>query len=780
MYAKALCREQLITRMGSPGVVAEAHHLDWIDGTKALALLWIVLVHWTERVFGYGDFANPNNAWPPLAARFAQLQPLTEYGVWNWPLSLLRVAGWMGDGGVQIFLIASGFGLTYGLLQRRRALSWVDFVGRRLKRIYPTWWILHLGLLVAGLILPGSVSPANEVFWLSALGFRATPDIFYAFCPAWWFIGLILQLYAVFPFLYAALSRMGAVRFALVVIGGALLVRGLGLWLFAGPLAEWNYLDCWSRGAVFLSRLPEFAAGMVLASAYATAPRQVDTRLRAPAALAVAAGIMAIGFGLSFFLLGNTVAFLMFGGGAFVLLGSCLARPLMATPLGGRCLAFLSQHSLSLFLTHQVVFAALIPERMPIGPGLWLRTGAALVATLVVALALEQTVHIAARMATSARKRWGRRGAWLRFGLAAACVYAVLLTGEVLSRRIAPQEVAGWGERPSLAPDPRFGWTLIPSRHTRLRWQTYDYQVDANSLGFPGPVYAEEKRPGVLRVLTTGDAFTSAEGVDTSQAWPRLLEADLAGAGPYRSAEVMNFAITGYGPNQYAAVLETFVPRYKPDVIILEMFVNDLDDVAISNQKFRQQIGFGHPRPDGVFATLALGNLYALAGQQLRRILNERLLHRPAPQDTFLAMLPEFAAGNDDAARLADTATVAAVARSLGEIKAVAAAANSRLIILLAPAGIQVCTAEQLPYYPRQVDLSDPRRFDLDRPQRLLLAATAALDIETYDLRPALRSLPEGCPYQPHNLHWLASGHAAVATFAAKVIEAHAHASLTP
>lgn len=780
MKAKASRGGTFAAFVTSPGTVVAADHIAWIDGTKALALLWIVLVHWTERVFGYGDFANPTNAWPPLATRFAQLQPLTDYGVWNWPLSLLRVVGWMGDGGVQIFLIASGFGLTYGLLQRRRSFSWIDFVVRRLQRIYPTWGILHLGLLIIGLVLPGSVSPANELFWLSALGFRATPDLFYAFCPAWWFIGLILQLYAVYPILHAALTRLGTVRFAWLVIGGSLLLRGLGLWLFAGPLADWNYLDCWSRGAVFVSRLPEFAAGMILASAYAAAPQRIDAWLRAPRTLAAAAGIMGIGFALSFFLLGNTIAFVLFGGGTFVLLGSCVARPLMAAPIGCRCLSFAAQHSLSLFLTHQLVFEALIPERMPIGPALWMRTGVALVMSLIVAMALEATVRVAGLVIAAARGRWGSRGTWLRFGLSAACVYAVLLTAEVLSRRIAPQEVVGWGERPSLAPDPRFGWTLVPSQHTRLRWQTYDYQVDANSLGFPGPVYPEEKRPGVLRVLTTGDAFTSAEGVDTPQAWPRLLEADLASATPNRAAEVMNFAITGYGPNQYAAVLAAFVPRYKPDVIIVELFVNDLEDVAMTTQKFQHQIGFGHPRPDGVFATLTLGNLYALAGQWVRRMFNERILDRPAPQDTFLAMLPEFAAGNDDAARVADAATVAAVARSLREIKSAADAANSRLIILLAPAGIQVCKAEQLPYYPRLVDLTDPRRFDLDRPQRLLLAATAALDIETYDLRPALRSLPEGCPYQPHNLHWLASGHAAVAAFAAQVIEAHQQASLTP
>jgi len=114
-------------------------------------------------------------------------------------------------------------------------------------------------------------------------------------------------------------------------------------------------------------------------------------------------------------------------------------------------------------------------------------------------------------------------------------------------RRLDPQEVLGWGERPSLQPDPRYGYKLIPGQTTRLRWLSYDYVVQANELGFPGPLYPTERTPGTLRIIVTGDAYESAEGVDTGESWPRLLERRLRERGV--QAEVLNFSITGWlGP----------------------------------------------------------------------------------------------------------------------------------------------------------------------------------------------------------------------------------------
>ena len=66
-------------------------------------------------------------------------------------------------------------------------------------------------------------------------------------------------------------------------------------------------------------------------------------------------------------------------------------------------------------------------------------------------------------------------------------VFGLLVGLELVVRRADPQEANGWGERASLAPHPVFAYHLQPSRTTRLRWESYDYTVTANALGFPGP-----------------------------------------------------------------------------------------------------------------------------------------------------------------------------------------------------------------------------------------------------------------------------------------------------
>ena len=113
--------------------------LSWLDVMKGVAIVWIALDHVAERLLGFPYIANPSRDWPPLAERVAQLRPLHGHGAWDPVLNLLRYVGWSGEQGVQLFLIASGFGLTWGLMNRygRGSLPLADFYRRRLARLYP-------------------------------------------------------------------------------------------------------------------------------------------------------------------------------------------------------------------------------------------------------------------------------------------------------------------------------------------------------------------------------------------------------------------------------------------------------------------------------------------------------------------------------------------------------------------------------------------------------------------------------------------------------------------
>ena len=128
----------------------------WVEFMKAFGLLWIFTNHITERIFGAPYIANPNSNWPALTERLFQLRPVEGFGFWNIPLNTLRYFGWSGDQGVQLFLIVSGFGLTWGLLNKQagKPLNIGNFYLHRAERIYPLLWGAHI-LFIGFWILTG-------------------------------------------------------------------------------------------------------------------------------------------------------------------------------------------------------------------------------------------------------------------------------------------------------------------------------------------------------------------------------------------------------------------------------------------------------------------------------------------------------------------------------------------------------------------------------------------------------------------------------------------------
>lgn len=721
---------------------------------KGVAFLWVLLNHIVERIAG-GAFANnPTFDWPPFAIRLAQFAPVRGAGLLNWPLTLVRDFGWFGDVGVTLFVIASGFGLTYGALAKGGELDAGAFYRRRAFRILPLWWGAHILFLPLG-FLTGSLSTGDWRFYADLAGLRFLPGMFYYFTPAWWYVGLILQLYLVFPLLWLCLRRYGAA--SLLVGGCAIGFVALAL----GPLLFHSaYLDPWQRGAFFVTRLPEFVAGMALAQLWFAQPARAAALLRAPAVWLGGAFACAAGAALSFTLGGMIVAPLLLGAGALVLF-----YPLVA--IGGEragTLGWIGRRSYSLYLMHQPFVLAFVPAAHAIAR---IATGivAALAATTVFALILERVTAWVEATLGRLRARRGMRAAAAVAGAAAIAIVVLPVCADLAIAAFDPQEVYGWGERASLEPDQRFGWKLIPSRTTRLRWESYDYRITANALGFPGPQFAEPKPPHALRILVTGDAFTSAEGVDTSQAWPSLLQADLQRRFPGRRVEVLNFAITGYGPNEEAAVVRAFVPRYRPDLVLIENFANDVQDVLTSDDDFRNSIGFANPPQNGAAAIFGLAQLHAWLKLHVVAPLSSFVKHRPEPEGYFLGNFVFLERGHARFDRDAVTATAA----RYEEIAGTARANGARVAIAFVPPSAAVCDARALRYYPHHVDLGDVTKYDPDLPDRRVAQVAALAHLPLWNLRPDLRALPV-CPYMPRNMHFTPAGQRAVAEMLANKI----------
>jgi peptidoglycan/LPS O-acetylase OafA/YrhL/lysophospholipase L1-like esterase len=738
--------------------------LAWLDRVKGVAIVWLFLNHLAEQLFGGPYLANPTANWGNVRQRIEQLEPLRGHGLANQCANILRYVGWGGDmAGVQLFIFMSGFGLAWSLVNKSAAATFdtLPFYRRRLARIYPEWVTVHVLFAAAGALslVGGAPSFFQKSFWLSLIGVRFLPTLVYAFSPAWWFFGLLIQLYLVFPVLWIGLKRLGSTRmFAWVCVLG-FAVRGAGLVTLKG------YLDAWSRGAIFITQVPSFAFGVALAAWFAKYPGFFSRHSRAAQAL-LGLAIYLLGNILSLDLVGMTLGPFVIGIGALVMLWPAVSSKSQESDGSKSILTWVGRHSLSLFLVHHIAIQRLAPSSFDMSHLRFLaRIAGSIVATILGAVLLEQVAQRVVAGLISLKQRFGAARA-VSGATGVFCLLAILLvTVELRIRKTNPQEVLGWGELQSLQLSDEFGWQLKPSKTTRLRWLSYDYLVRSNSLGFSGPEYPRERQLGTIRMLITGDAYTSAEGVDTEQAWPRLLEHKLKNKSLSTTPEVLNFAITGYGPTQEAAIVDRFVPEYHPDLVILEMFINDFDD-EIQGNTIRDSIGFENPNAQTSWkGVVKLSHLSAWLNSQMSRS-RQLLFGKPSAQARFFGGLDWLE--RDSAVHRPDVRE--RVKTRLAQILNAVRSNHASVLVVFVPGAIQVCRVDELPYLARaHIDQST---LDLEGPQRFAKALCEELGIEFIDLRPVLNA--DRCLYQPANLHWLPEAHDKVAEFLAEKLQSRA------
>ena len=135
------------------------------------------------------------------------------------------------------------------------------------------------------------------------------------------------------------------------------------------------------------------------------------------------------------------------------------------------------------------------------------------------------------------------------------------------------------------------GYTAVrghPNEHRRLERPEFSVDVRLNALGFREPRLPSTKPPGTLRIVALGDSFTQGYGVEEQQAWPRRLEV-LLNARDARPHEVINLGVPGANPRDYLSYLRDPGLAYQPDVVLVMVMVNDVQDRWIQ-QEFGVQV----------------------------------------------------------------------------------------------------------------------------------------------------------------------------------------------
>jgi peptidoglycan/LPS O-acetylase OafA/YrhL len=221
--------------------------------------------------------------------------------------------GWFGWQGVHVFVVLSGFLLSYSCLRRPTTPHWGRWLRSRARRLLPSFWLIAVcGAVLVGLTAEPSTPPLaqpNAFSWLSDswLGtlladllllrnfsfstMMAAPN------SALWFIPFILSFYLVFPLLYrffpANSSRSHWLACLGICVGLEFLYRTLAIYGLDGVPVAFGHgflpgipstvqpldrlpesfgFQKWAPFGLFPARLGAFALGMAAAFAFLRSP----------------------------------------------------------------------------------------------------------------------------------------------------------------------------------------------------------------------------------------------------------------------------------------------------------------------------------------------------------------------------------------------------------------------------------------------------------------------------------------------------------------------------
>ena len=119
---------------------------------------------------------------------------------------------------------------------------------------------------------------------------------------------------------------------------------------------------------------------------------------------------------------------------------------------------------------------------------------------------------------------------------------------------------------------------LVPNQdgHWSI-WYHRAYHVVTNSVGLRA---TEEPREGAYRILALGDSMTFGPYLTNEDTWPGWMETRLRSIlGPSMDLQVFNAGVAGYSISDELALLREKGLAFRPDLVILAVFDNDIGDL---------------------------------------------------------------------------------------------------------------------------------------------------------------------------------------------------------
>jgi lysophospholipase L1-like esterase len=166
--------------------------------------------------------------------------------------------------------------------------------------------------------------------------------------------------------------------------------------------------------------------------------------------------------------------------------------------------------------------------------------------------------------------------AWIARAASVAVSTALAFLAAEAALRVARPAAVALDRQPAIfEPDPELGYRYVPGSRGVLRRGEFEVPIAINSEGFFDDEFARERR----RIAVLGDSFVAGFQVGRGRNFPDRLEAALNQRVGEAAWEVMNFGMVGTGTLHQARLFDEVIRRHDPELVVLALFENDLDDV---------------------------------------------------------------------------------------------------------------------------------------------------------------------------------------------------------
>ncbi|MCK6554769.1 GDSL-type esterase/lipase family protein [Candidatus Binatia bacterium] len=351
-----------------------------------------------------------------------------------------------------------------------------------------------------------------------------------------------------------------------------------------------------------------------------------------------------------------------------------------------------------------------------------------------------------------------RGGGARRVTGAAAMVILGLLLGLLLLEATAavflPAPLPEHWPPSAVVPDPDLGWRMVPHDVH----YTYTHLVALDEHGLRTPAFGP-KQPGETRILVLGDSEVYGQGVDDAALFTAQLERRLnagSGARPAQKFTIINAGVRAYATDQELAFLEKTGFGFRPDLVVLCVYVNDFEVTQIAEVYRRgSEINGGAPylfdvkRPAGPEARLLWSGIQLLRRSRTLMTAHDVIAARSASDGYEMRLVAGTV--DDDIRRRS-----AQFEEQLRRFRRLLDAHRTAGVVVIIPVPEQIRRPELPPRY-----------------QDLVAAAAERAGLPAIDLLPAFRTrFPGRAPILPYDPHYDASGHALIAEVLAQAITA--------